>query len=110
MSKTQISETVQEILATALPGEIESPGFLITITDLNCASDFSLARVSVSILPEKFSGTALKNLRKKSKILSEIIKKKLKLVKGPFLVWEIDDGFKKASSIEASLDRIKQGD
>ena len=74
MSKGQINEAVQEILATALLRNL-SPLVLVTITAVKCAPDFSVAKISVSVLPDKFSGTALKNLRKKSKVLSEIIKK-----------------------------------
>ncbi len=110
MSKGQINEAVQKILATALLGELESPGFLVTITAVKCAPDFSVAKILVSVLPDKFSGTALKNLRKKSKVLSEIIKKRFNLTKGPFLEWKIDDSLKRVSKIEDTLEKIKQGE
>lgn len=108
MSNLQTNETVKHYLAEAIIGEVESPNFLITITRAECSPDFSVANIFVSILPENFSGTALKNLRKKSSLLSKVLKNKLKLIKGPYLNWEIDEDLKRAIKIEETLEEIKK--
>lgn len=108
MSNLQTNETVKHYLAEAIIGEVESPNFLITITRVECSPDFSVANIFVSILPENFSGTALKNLRKKSSLLSKVLKNRLKLIKGPYLNWEIDEDLKRAIKIEETLEEIKK--
>lgn len=108
MSNIQTNESVKHYLAESIVGEVETPNFLITITRAECAPDFSVANVFISVLPENFSGTALKNLRKKSSLLSKILKNKLKLIKGPYLNWEIDEDLKRFIRIEETLEEIKR--
>lgn len=107
MSILQINELAKHYLAEAIIGEVESPNFLITVTKVKCTSNFSMIKAFVSVLPENFSGTALKNLRKKSSLLSKILKNKFKLTKGPYLSWEIDEDLKRSLKIEETLEEIR---
>ncbi|HPT08328.1 MAG TPA: 30S ribosome-binding factor RbfA [bacterium] len=111
MSKVdQLNRIIQHNLAEIIVGEIESPNFLITISKVECSSDLSKAKIFISVLPDKFSGTALKKLRAKSGFISGILKKKASLVKSPYLEWLIDEDLKRASAIEETLEIISQED
>ncbi|MFA5644670.1 MAG: 30S ribosome-binding factor RbfA [Patescibacteria group bacterium] len=103
----QLNEIIKHTLAEIIIGEIESPNFLITISRVGCSPDLSLAKVFISVLPENFSGTALKKLRSKSSLLNKILKNKANLVRSPRLQWFIDEDLKKFSEIEETLEKIK---
>ncbi len=101
------SEIVKKYLSEIITSEIESPNFLITISKVESSSNLSFAKVFLSILPENFSGTALKKLRNKSAFLSKSLKDKANLVKAPRLEWVIDEDLKRSSKIEETLELIK---
>ncbi len=109
MSKVnQLNKIIQHNLAEIIVGEIESPNFLITVSNVECSSDLSTAKIFISVLPSNFSGTALKKLRAKSGLMSGILKKKAYLVKSPYLEWLIDEDLKRASAIEETLEIISR--
>jgi ribosome-binding factor A len=109
MSKEKkLGEIIKHYLAELIVGEVDSPTFLITITRVECPSDLKLAKVFISVLPENFSGTALKNLRNKSSFLSKELKKRANLNKNPKLQWSIDNDLKRAFGIEEILEEIKR--
>ncbi len=109
MSKTsQLNEIIKNSLAEIITNEIELNNFLITISRVDCSANLYLAKVFISVLPDNFSGTALKKLRSKSSLLSKMLKTKAKLVKNPHLEWSIDEDLKKFSEINDILDQIRK--
>ncbi|PKM91068.1 ribosome-binding factor A [Candidatus Falkowbacteria bacterium HGW-Falkowbacteria-1] len=106
----QLNEIIKSYLGEIITSEIESPNFLITISEVHCSSDLSTAKVFVSILPENFSGTALKRLRSKSGHLSKILKTKARLVRVPKLFWAIDASFKAVKKIGDIFEEIEKED
>ena len=109
MSKAnQLNEIIKHYLAEIIVSEIESPNFLITISDVKCSPDLSVAKVFISVLPENFFGTALKRLRSKTGHLSRILKERARLVRVPKMFWAIDDGFKVASKLDDAFRQIEK--
>lgn len=109
MSKVeQLNQIIKHYLAEIIVGEVEAPNFLITISEVKCSQDASFAKVFVSILPNNFSGTALKRLRSKTGHLSKILKIKASLVRVPKIIWAIDDGFKVASKLDDAFSEIEK--
>lgn len=109
MSKAQqLDQIIKHYIAEIIISEIEAPNFLITISEVRCSSDLSHAKIFVSILPDNFSGTALKRLRGKSGHLSKILKSRANLVRVPKLLWSIDDGLKISSKIDEVFDEIEK--
>lgn len=108
MSKVeQLNSIIKHGLAEVIIGEVATPNFLITISRVECSSDLSLAKVFVSVLPDNFSGTALKRLRSSSGILAKLLKDKTKIIKVPHLSWGIDENLKRAEKINETLEIIR---
>ena len=106
--ENKLNEIIKKYLAEIIVGEVESPNFLITIVKVDCSADLFLAKVYISVLPENFSGTALKRLRSNSVLISKILKKKAALTKVPKLDWIIDEDSKRAEIIYREIEKIKE--
>ncbi len=106
----QLNSIINHGLAEVMIGEVEAPNFLITVSRVECSADLAIAKVFVSILPENFSGTALKKLRAKSGILAKLLKQKTRVVKVPRLLWLIDEDVKRSDRINEVLDKIRDED
>ncbi len=104
----QINELLHQELAKLISKEVEAPNFMITISYVDCSPDFKSAKIGISVLPEKFSGTALEKLRSHSPQFINNLNKKLKLKSIPRLNWLIDTTEKEAREIEEILDKIKK--
>ncbi len=104
----QINELLHQELAELISKEIEAPNFLITISYVDCSPDLKKAKIGLSVLPENFSGTALKKLRNHSSQFSKSLNKKLKLRNIPYFNWIIDETEKNAREIDNILEQIKQ--
>jgi ribosome-binding factor A len=89
-SEERINEVLHRELAEAITQEVEFPEGLITITAVDCSSDFSFARVFVSVLPDHLTGTALRALKKSSARVMARAKKHLKFRRIPKLRWSFD--------------------
>ncbi len=104
----QFNDIIKNGLAEVIIGEVEAPNFLITVSRVDCSADLAIARVFVSILPENFSGTALKKLRNKSGVLVKLLKNKTKIIKVPRLIWLIDEDLKKMAEFDKTMEEIKE--
>lgn len=103
----QINELLRNELAMAVSREIPIENGMITVTYVEATPDLNFAKIGVSVLPEKYNGTALKNLRAKSGLLASIIRNKVKLRKIPKFNWVIDSTEKEAADIEKFIDEIE---
>ena len=109
MSKeNQLGEVIKHYLAEIIVSEVEAPNFLITVSGVKCSPDLSVAKVFISILPENFSGTALKKLKSKTAHLSKLLRIKARLVRVPKIFWVIDDGLQIADKINKTFAEIEQ--
>ena len=103
----QTSESLQRALAEIINQTVELPGVLLTITWVDLSPDRKHAKVGVSVLPEKFYGTALEKLRHRTGLVRQILAKRLKWRLVPGIQWEIDDRPKHVAELEEVFKQIE---
>lgn len=103
----QINELLKSELAKLILEKINISNGLITVSYVDCAPDLKRAKIGISILPEKYFGTTLNELKRQSRLFSQIIRKKTKLRQVPKFIWQIDNTETKAAEIEKLLKEIK---
>jgi len=104
----QINTILKHELANLISQEIPTPNFLITVMYVDCSPDLNNAKIGISILPDKFSGTALKKLRKHSSQFNKTLTRKLNIRKIPKFNWKIDPTEKEAGELENILAKIRR--
>ena len=102
----KINSLLLQTLAKLAAAEINLPDCLITISYVECSPDLRSAKVGVSVLPEKYTGSALKKLKQKQNIIKFSLRKQLKLKYIPALVWQIDKREREAAKIEKVLKQL----
>jgi ribosome-binding factor A len=103
---SQINELLREELALLIEEHLELPGVMITVTGVDCSEDLNHARISVSVLPEKYTGTALKSLKKHANAFSKVLMKNTRLRHIPRFDWRVDDTEVRAAEIDELFKRI----
>ncbi len=107
MEKTEkINALMQRELAQAMLKEIEAKDYLVTLSFVKCSPDLKTAKVGVSILPTNFTGTALRELRKKSGILAKELRKKTKWKRVPTLEWKVDRSAEEDERMRKEIEEI----
>jgi len=102
----KLNELFKEEIADLISREIYIDNALITVSYVSCTGDLNYAKVGISVLPDKFSGTALKILRSHTSQFAGILKKKLKIRKIPKINWAFDSTEKDAAKIEKYIDEV----
>ena len=104
----KVSSLIQKELATLIAGDLRKGGvanLLISVTQVRVASDFSVAKVYLSIFPSDKAGERLEQLQgNASKIkfdLSKIVKNQLRKV--PALSFYLDDSLDHIDEIDESI-------
>ena len=111
MSKVdQLNELLHRELAAAIGQEVDFPDGLITVVFVSVPPDLQFAKVSVSVLPDKLAGTAIKKLKAASGRLAAVIVKKTRLRKVPRLLWDFDPTERKAAVLEEYFQKIDEED
>lgn len=111
MSKVdQLNELLHRELAAAIGQEVDFPDGLITVVFVSVTPDLQFAKVSVSVLPDKLAGTAIKKLKAASGRLAAVIVKKTRLRKVPRLLWDFDPTERKAAVLEEYFQKIDEED
>jgi ribosome-binding factor A len=98
----------QEALAAAISRELELPNALVTVAHVSCDDRWQSAKAYVSVLPANMAGTALRQLKKQSGIISRTMQKQLKMRKAPRLFWAFDPTEKYAGELEDFMKTIDQ--
>ena len=96
----RVSKLIMEYLNELILREVEVPGALVTITDVEISKDLEHAKVLVSILPSEKSEGVLKVLEKSQNKLQFTLGRKLNIRPMPKISFEIDYGMEKAARIE----------
>lgn len=104
----QLNEQLKEELANLIIREVPLENGLITVSYAECSPDLKYAKVAVSVLPEKFAGTALASLRKHTSAFSQSLRRKLSIRQIPRFNWVLDTTESKAAEIEEVIKRIKE--
>jgi len=102
----KINELIKQKLGQIIIREIEFPeNCLLTITRVE--TDIKTSKIFVSVLPDKFRGTALEILRKNSRNLHKLLQKHLRTKFTPNLNFLIDEQEIFASEVDKLLDELK---
>lgn len=104
----QVNELIQEELALAIARDADIDNALVTISYVDCSPDLNIAKIGVSVLPDRFAGSVLDKLRRMSSHLSHILLKKTKLRHIPKFVWQNDVTERNAAVIEDVFKQIKE--
>ena len=95
-------------LSTILSREIVSEKYMITITYVKCTQDLKEAKVGISVLPKKYTGTVLRELKKNTMDIVEQLKKRLTLNRIPHLQWEVDKTEREAQELDDVLEEVRK--
>lgn len=96
----QLNEQLKKELASLIIKEMALNNGLITVCFVNCSTDLKHAKIAISVLPDKFAGTALSSLRKHSSIFNQALRQKLKIRQIPRFHWTLDTTESRAAEIE----------
>jgi ribosome-binding factor A len=99
----RVSDLIIEELNNLILREIEVPGALITITDVEVAKDLSRALVKISVIPSGKSKEVLKVLESKRKHFQYLLIRKMNIRPMPQIFFKIDLGPEKAAIVEKRL-------
>lgn len=100
----QLNSLFQQELAKLISQTLPIEGGLITVTYVQCSPDLHNATVGISVLPDKYFGSTLRNLKKHSRFFSTELRKRLKIRRTPVFYWKLDMTEREA----AKLDEIFQ--
>src|SRR6056297_316774 len=98
--KEKLDETLKKELAEIINREVPVENFLITVSYADCAPDLSQIKVGISVLPENKTGTGLKKLNPKTKLIAKNLKEKNNLRRVPKVIWISDTSPKNLFEIE----------
>jgi len=110
MRLEQVNSLLQTELANLINRDLPAENFLVTITYVETDPSLKSARIGISVLPEKFAGTALEMLSSHSSMFSKSLLKKTRLRQIPRFHWRLDTTEQKASEIEELINLIKERD
>lgn len=108
--KDQIESVLEKELSQAISKEVEVKDCLITIAFVKADPDLKTAQIGISVLPSNLTGTALRELKKKSGVLAQDIIKRTKWKRMPTLEWKVDRSSKRAEEIQKTIDKASRQD
>ena len=96
----RVESLIKEELSKLVIKELEFPGALVTITNVDVQKDLDYANVKASVIPKEKDAAVLKILQKSQKYLTHLMIKKLNIKPMPEIRFEIDYGMEKAAELE----------
>lgn len=99
----RVSSLIQSELGKILLKEIELPGALLTITEVDVSRKLDRAAVKVSVLPSEKAESALAELKKKTGYLQHLLMVRINIKPMPQIAFEIDYGMENAAVVEKLL-------
>lgn len=99
----RVGHLIRNELAMIIERELEFPGSLVTVTDVDVSGKLDIAHVLVSILPHAKEAWALSELQNARGRLQHLLMKKLNIKPMPKILFEIDRGPENAAAVEKTL-------
>ncbi|MBU6500625.1 MAG: ribosome-binding factor A [Patescibacteria group bacterium] len=99
----RVSKLIKEELGELLLKNLEFPGVLVTITDVNVSSKLDIARVELSVLPVDATKKVFKAVNAAQKELQYLLLKKINIKPMPQIMFEVDHGAENAAKVEKLL-------
>jgi len=106
----QINQEFMERLAVLISKEIPMDNGLITITHAEVSPDLAYAKISISVLPDNMTGTALKKLRQMNSLFASVLRKEMRLRQIPKFNWTVDSTEKEAAIMEKAIAEALEAD
>ena len=103
-----VNKQMGKELSSIVSKEVISEKYMLTITYVKCSGDLSEAKVGISVLPKKYTGTALRELKRHTKDIVEQLRKRIKLNYLPHLHWEVDRTEREAQELDDALEEVKE--
>jgi ribosome-binding factor A len=105
----QVSETLRQVIADALLGEIRDPRVgMVTVTSVSVTGDLSQAKVTVAVPgTEEDRQTALEGLRSAAGFFRSKAAKALTTRIVPEIAFDLDRGVEHAARIDALLAEVR---
>lgn len=104
----RVESLIKEELNKIILRELEFPGILVTVTEVDVQRDLDYAVVNVSVLPGDKSGEVLKILNKNRKHLQHLLLRKVNIKPMPEIRFKIDYGPEKAAELEKKFLEIEK--
>jgi ribosome-binding factor A len=98
--KVRVAPLLREELAKLILRDIELPGGIITITDVDVTEKLDYARVKISVLPSSLSQKGLGLLQDGAGRLQHDLLRILNIKPMPYLQFSLDEGAENASNLE----------
>lgn len=102
---TQVANMIQRHVQKIISRGLHDPRIrgLISVTEVELATDMSQCTVRVSIMPEEHAALTVKGLRAASRHMRSEVAGQVKLRKMPRLDFVLDDSLKRAARVHAAL-------
>jgi ribosome-binding factor A len=100
--KEKVNSLLKEMVSSFI-GSNSEPGVIITVTDVDVASNLRYAKILISVFPETKESEMLAKLNRKKSSLTAYIKPKLKMKFLPHFDIKIDVGEKNRQRAEEAL-------
>lgn len=98
--KVRVAPLLQEELAKLILRDIELPGGIITITDVDVTEKLDYARIKISVLPSSLAQKGLGLLQDGAGRLQHDLLRILNIKPMPYLQFSLDEGAETASKLE----------
>lgn len=99
----RVSSLIREKLSWIIVKEIEVPGALITLTEVEVDKDLGRAAIKFSVVPSEKAPEAFKVLERNTGRLQHLLMEKINIKPMPRIVFEIDRGPEKAAEVEKAF-------
>ena len=99
----RVAQLIREELGKIIQRELEFPGALVTITEIEVTKKLETAHVLVSVFPEKETEAALRTLKTAKRELQHQLNRKLNIKPMPHIEFRADYGPENAARVEKTL-------
>jgi len=104
----RVESLIREELNKIILRELEFPGALVTVTEVNVQKDLDYANISVSVIPLDKNEEVLKLLGKNRRRLQHFLLEKIHIKPMPEIRFELDTGLEKAAEMEKAFLEIEK--
>ena len=107
---SRINSEIQRAVAEIITNRLQNPnldGYIISVVDVNTASDLSFAKVYISVLStDETKSLVLSELIKAKSFIKRELTRLVRLRRTPELEFEIDNTYEKSQKILNLFDKI----
>ena len=100
----RVQKLIREELAKLIVREMEFPGALVTITEVEVDKKLEHAKVNVSVIPSEKAAHAIAALDRSTGALQHLLMKKINIKPMPRIAFALDRGPEHAAVVEKLLE------